>query len=138
MISPGYEVVGLGTLVLQNEEGIQIEIAVDKYKQGKDVVADPNDPKTYDALWYSQQSEKPKETYSKGLFHAKDITPGLIEARMGTFTPGEKFNFRVAVLCGDYVVTYRWYPTNKEYPEELPISALQMLRMITSARYFTE
>ena len=127
-----------GSVTLLNDEGIKIEISMSKYKQNSDVIADPNDPKTYDAVWYSQQNEDRPENYSpKGLFHAKDLTPVLVAARMGTFVPGEKFHFRVGALCGEYLVNYHWYPSS-ECPQTQPISAWQMYDMITSSQYFTE
>ncbi len=109
-----------GTVTYLNDKGIKIEVSMFTYKQDVDVIADPENPETYN-----------------GLFLAKDLAPKLIEARMETFVPRESFDFKVGVLCDNYRVTYRWYPSEK-YPEEQPISAKQIYDMITSSRYFTK
>ena len=126
-----------GHITLINDEGIKVEIDLREYKKDMDVIANPDDPKTYDMVWYSQNPRSSKFSLN-GLFYADDLTEELIEARMGLFAPGEIFDFTTGVLCDDYVVSYYWYPTNKEYPNELPISAQEMYDMITSSRYFTE
>ena len=124
-----------------NDEGLKFFVSVRKFVADTipySYIADPNDPKTYDVEWYSQQGEHYPKNYSLGgLFYAKDLTSELIEARMGNFVSGVDPSFNVGVLCGDWQVDYTVYLPN-ENPEIRPVVAQQTYDMITSSLYYTE
>lgn len=136
------EKIDLVSVKLQNGKGINLSVRVRKFEEDRiphSYIADPNDPETYDVIWFSQQSEPYPENYSlEGLFYAKDLTPELIEKRMGRFVSGEVHStFSVGVVCDEWEVVCHGY-LSEEYSGAELISAQQVYDMITSSRYFAK
>lgn len=97
-------------LCFSGQGTLQIDVSE---ASGKEILADPADPTTYDFSYYYAQAEKPGFVPADlpnfaHTFYAEDLTAQIVDARVYTI-PGSGCKAEISLICGDHVVSYHYY-----------------------------